>query len=172
MKELNVARAAMTIVALAVVGIGMTGCSIIQEVLGQESVTRDAQTEEVVEAGSADVFNLHVGDCFDDDSVNDTGVTDVPAVPCAEPHDNEIYYIFDLPDGDFPGVSGIETSAYDGCYAQFEGFVGVAYDASVLDYWPIYPSEESWNSLGDREVICSVYEPQAKVTGTLAGAGR
>lgn len=167
----NAARSAILIAALAVTGMGLSGCSVIQGLLGEETVARDGDTQEVVEAGSADVFNLHVGDCFDDET-SEAGVTDVPAVPCAEPHDNEIYFIYDLPDGEFPGDAAVETAANEGCAAEFEAFVGLPYEASVLDHWAIYPSEDTWTQIDDREVVCSVWEPGVKVTGTLAGAAR
>lgn len=171
MKNNRAARTAVIIAALAATGMGLGGCSVIQGILGEETVSRDADSQEVVEAGTADVFNLRVGDCFDDESL-DGGVSEVPAVPCAEPHDNEIYFIYDLPDGDFPGVTEVETLADEGCAAQFEAFVGAAYETSAIDYWALYPSEDTWTQIGDREVICSVWEPGVKVTGTLAGVAR
>ena len=171
MRNRHTTRAAIIIAGLALSGMALSGCSVIQDLLGEETVARDADSQEVVGAGSADVFNLHVGDCFNDET-SDGGVTDVPAVPCAEPHDNEIYFIYDLPDGEFPGDAAVETAANEGCAAEFEAFVGIAYEASVLDHWAIYPSEDTWTQIGDREVVCSVWEPGVKVSGSLAGAAR
>ena len=165
------ARTTLMIATLAVAGAALSGCSVLQGLLGEETVTRDEESQEVVEAGSADVFNLHVGDCFDDDSLS-SGISEVPAVPCADPHDNEIYFIYDMPNGDYPGESEVEASADQGCAAEFEAFVGAAYETSAIDYWALYPSEDTWNQIADREVICSVYDTAGQVSGTLQGVAR
>lgn len=164
------ARSALVIAALAVATVGLGGCSAIQGLLGGDQVARDADTQQVTEAGSADVFNLHIGDCFDDESGSE--ITDVPAVPCADAHDNEVYYLFDLPDGEYPGDEAVSTGADDGCAAQFESFAGIAYDSSTLDWFTITPTEETWNNVSDREVICSIYDPAGKTSGSLAGSAR
>ena len=63
----------------------------------------------VASACSSNVFDLSVGDCFDDPD-NFAEVSNVPMVDCSEPHHNEVYYLQDLPDGDFPGDSSVENS--------------------------------------------------------------
>ena len=164
------ASRALAVAVLAVVTVGLGGCSAIQGLLGGDQVARDADTQQVTEAGSADVFNLHIGDCFDDESASE--ITDVPAVPCADAHDNEVYYLFDLPDGEYPGADAVSSGADEGCAAQFESFAGIAYESSTLDWFTITPTEETWNSLNDREVICSIYDPAGKTSGSLAGVAR
>lgn len=166
----HLASRALVVAALAFVTVGLGGCSVIQGLLGGDQVARDSDTQQVTEAGTADVFDLHVGDCFDDESASE--ITDVPAVPCAEAHDNEVYYLFDLPDGDYPGDEAVSSGADDGCAAQFESFAGIAYDSSTLDWFTITPTEDTWNSVNDREVICSIYDPAGKTSGSLAGAAR
>ena len=120
--------------------------------------------------GEASVFLLEVGDCFDEPDIT-AAVSDVPIVPCDQPHDNEVYAIYDLADGDYPGQDAVETSALDGCLERFEPFVGRDYATSALDYFHLTPTVESW-SAGDREVICSVYRVDLeKMTGSMQGSG-
>lgn len=163
------ARSTFAVVCLVSV-IALGGCSAIQSLLGGETVARDADTQEVIEAGQADVFSLKVGDCFDD--VNADEVTEVPAVPCGDPHDNEIYFEFTMPDGDYPGEDAVNAAADEQCAPQFDAFVGIAYADSVLDWFPFTPTEGSWTSGGDRVVQCVVWEPNTRVSGSLAGAAR
>jgi hypothetical protein len=150
------------------------GCSQITDLLGGGSqAVRDAGSGEVSEAGQLDVFTLSVGDCVDDTGGSE--VTEVPVVPCSDPHDNEVYYDFSIPDGDgsFPGDEAIQTAADEGCYAEFASFVGIAYEESTLDYSFYLPTQDSWERGGDRIVSCIIYDGTlAKVTGTLAGAAR
>jgi hypothetical protein len=91
----------------------------------------------------------------------------VAGVPCAKPHDNEVYAVFDVAEQTFPGeaLAGI---AHEGCLARFEGFVGNDYESSSLDIATLYPSAESWCLQNDREVVCAVYVLEAKkLTGSV-----
>jgi Septum formation len=124
----------------------------------------------IVAEGSVDAFQMRVGDCFDDGSTfSDEEVSDVPGVPCAKPHDNEVYAVFDVQTSSFPG-DRIAEMAHDGCEQRFEAFVGRDYDSSSLDIATLYPSEESWRRQNDREVVCAVYDMDAKkLTGSVKG---
>ena len=79
---------------------------------------------------------------------------------------------------DYVGSTGLDTvdaiiaDADATCIPEFATFVGLAYEESALDYWPMYPTAGSWEN-GDREVLCIAWDPSgAKLTGTLAGAAR
>jgi len=165
------ARIVLTAAAALLGAAALSGCSVLENVFPAQA-ERDAETQEIAEAGQQDVFEVAVGDCFNNEgevAADETGeVSDIPAVPCAEPHDNEIFHLFDLAGDEFP--VDVDTLADDGCYAQFATFVGLEYEASTLDYFPIMPTAETW-SQGDREVICSVFA-ETQTTGTLAGAAR
>ena len=120
---------------------------------------------------SGNVFELAVGDCFDDDSSTDTELSDVPIVDCAEPHDNEVFFTFELADGDFPGDDAILGEAENRCLPAFEEYVGRDYASSELDIFPITPTSGSWDN-GDREVICALYDLDLdKLTGSMQGSG-
>lgn len=120
--------------------------------------------------GQGNVFELSVGDCFDDPSVTEQ-VSDVPLVDCAEPHHNEVFEVFELADGDHPGVDAVEAAAGEGCLAAFEPFVGAPYATSELYLGWLSPTEDSWDG-GDREVVCYLYEPGVRLEGSMAGAAR
>ena len=133
------------------------------------SAARD-ESGQIVEAGSEDVFALKVGDCFDDPE-NFGEVSSVAAVPCSDPHDNEIYYTFDLPGSIFPGEESIDATALDECLTAFDPYVGVAYEESRLDVSYLAPTAESWDA-GDREIACMLYNLDfTKIAGSMQGAG-
>jgi len=116
------------------------------------------------------VFNLEVGQCFNDPDATDE-VSDVPIVDCEVAHDNEVYYLFDMPDGDFPGVSAVQLAADDGCFAQFESYVGQTYADSALGYWALYPTDGSWEQ-DDREIVCVLSDFNGgTMTGSMRGSG-
>lgn len=118
------------------------------------------------------VFDLGVGDCFDDDPNAGDAVAEVPTVDCTQPHDNEIYYEFSMTDAAFPGREATTQTAAERCIAEFEGFVGKSYAESDLDIFPITPTAESWEQ-GDRVVYCVLYALDlSKLTGSMRGANR
>ena len=125
---------------------------------------------EIVEGGDVSVFSVQVGDCFQD--TTSTEVQSLEAVPCSEPHDNEMYAFYDIPDGDWPGTEAIFEGAVDRCLEEFESYVGAAYEESLLDFSFLTPTEQSWNELDDRTVGCFLYDfDLAKLTGSMKGSG-
>ena len=124
----------------------------------------------VAACGSGNVFSLEIGQCFDDPSESDE-VADVPIIECSEPHVNEVFYLFDLADGTYPGLSSVQTSADDGCLAQFESYVGRDYQTSELGYWALYPTSASWDQ-DDREIVCVLVDYNgATLTGSMRNSG-
>lgn len=164
-------------IAAALVGgaLSLTGCSLLGQLLPASQPVRDAGTGEVTTPNqNADVFAVQVGDCLNSSDVAADGaqLDHVPIVPCADPHEDEVYYAYDLSDGDYPGEDAILADADSTCVDAFSSFIGLDYEQSSLDYWPLYPTSESWAS-GDREVLCIAWDSSgALLTGTLAGSAR
>lgn len=143
-----------------------TGCSL----LPTPGPERDAQGAVTAEA-ETDAFSIAVGDCIDDPGLTD--VSDITVLPCAEPHTFEAFASSTMPDGDYPGEAAANTAAGEFCAGEFTAFVGVEYDASVLELLYFYPVEDSWNTAEDREILCFVAEAgETPVTGSLENAGR
>jgi hypothetical protein len=125
-----------------------------------------AQAEETAatEPEDVDLFDLEVGDCLAESLIQ--------TVPCSEPHSEEIFAAVTPPNGDFPGMEAIDAQAEDLCIiAEFEDFVGLSYEESVLDVGGIMPSEESWRQ-GDRRIFCTISDPAGEVSGSLRGVER
>jgi hypothetical protein len=119
------------------------------------------------------VFDLGVGDCFDDQAdLAVSEVSSVATVDCTEPHDNEIYFEYSMTDAVFPGNDGAMDSALTRCLDEFDAFVGIDYTVSDLDLFPITPTSTSWAE-GDRVVYCAVYALDlSKLEGTVRGSQR
>lgn len=170
-RQTTIISRALAVAAAGVLAASLSGCSVLEGVLGSgEKPVRDAETQEITEAGQADVFSIKVGDCLNEAS-GDT-VSDVPVVPCAEPHDEEAYFEGTLEGEEFPGDEQVQIKADEICYGAFEPFAGISYEESELDYYPYTPTEIGWNEAGDRVVSCIIYDPAAQTTGSLAGAAR
>ena len=131
----------------------------------------------VLAACEGNVFSLKVGDCFNGGAGANTEeyieVTDVEVVSCDDPHENEVYAVFELPDSSWKGDDYVFEQAEIGCvWARFEAFMGIEYDLSTWYADIIIPSEEAWKE-NERKVSCSVTkESYVKVSGSAKGSRR
>ncbi|MCS5496675.1 septum formation family protein [Cnuibacter physcomitrellae] len=131
----------------------------------------DSTTGAEIEQQDTDVFTLEIGDCLNDATAAHE-VSELPLVDCAEEHDSEVYYEFDLPDDNTFPAATIDDDAAAGCEEQFESFVGIPYEESTLTYGTYQPTAQSWTGTHDRAVSCVIADPAGKVKGTLKGAAR
>lgn len=116
--------------------------------------------------------DLEIGDClplvvYDEDEL----VFELPVVPCEQPHTDEVFFIYDVEDGEFPGDDALTESSWNGCYEAFQAYVGTSYEASELDFYNYQPTKGTWIREGDRTVQCILFSYE-DVTGTLRGSGR
>lgn len=126
----------------------------------------------IVEAGTMSAFEIQVGDCFDDEAFSSDEISELPVIPCSQPHDNEVYATWDIAASVFPGDDDVDMMASEGCYERFESSIGKSYEESVIDFTTMYPSQGSWDN-GDREVVCIGYHMELeKLTTTVIASGR
>lgn len=143
---------------------------------GFDGTTRD-ESGNVVDSGEMIPTKLRVGDCFDDPNLRglsaegvESGV--ITGIPCDEPHDAEVYGIFQMSGGDYPGQAAIDEHALK-CLPAFKEFVGRPYAKSNLEVGTYMPSSRSWRLMGDRAVTCVAWDPeQERLTGSLENARR
>ena len=152
----------------ALIGLGVVAYKVSTD------VDRDASGA-IVDSGNVDAFSIQLGDCFDDidqSASSESGeVASVPGVPCSEPHDNEVFAVFDVSNAEFPGEEAMSEIAFDACETRFEDFVGKDYQSSSLDITMLYPTAQSWHAQNDREVICAVFDVELnKLTGSMKDA--
>ena len=129
----------------------------------------------IVGEGSLDAFSMQVGDCFNDTEAlqSEDEISSVPATPCSEPHDNEVFAIYDVDLAEFPGQELMMERANEDCVAKFEAYVGRDYQSSELEVFAMAPSAESWVMRNDREVVCGLYHLESqKLTGSMQGSAR
>ena len=149
-------------------GFAVSGCSLL---FPASTPQRDEAGDISVADDNADVFEITVGDCLSIGYDSAGEVSTVPVVPCDQPHEDEVYYGYDLDHEEFPGEAAIEADFGEVCGAEFERFIGIPSADSQYSWWAFYPNEESWTKFGDREVLCVVssVSTDETVTGTLAG---
>jgi hypothetical protein len=121
------------VVALVVVGLGLTACS-------------DAEVT---------ANDLEAGDCVEDqDTLNST---EVDSIDCDESHAFEVIGKFDVDDADeYPGADELSAQGDERCQGDiYSEYTGEDFDpAGEYLATSVYPSQETWDEADDRTIIC------------------
>jgi len=124
---------------------------------------------EITKAGPISVFELRPGDCLypDDKAVGE--IENIKAVPCTEPHTQEVYAVPKFPDDSdvYPGEAEIQKFADASCLEAFGEYTGIDYLDSNLYFSYLHPSLDSWNSGDDREVVCVIVATGKEMVGSV-----
>jgi hypothetical protein len=152
----------------------------------------------VLDSTEVEALRVQVGDCFD--GAIPFAMASIEVLPCEQPHAHEIFAVFDLdaspepgettttvagetttttepststtadPDEPYPGEARVQELGERGCLVAFGEYVGTAYEVSALEIGLILPTQDSWEALGDREVVCAVHRADATpLTGSVQG---
>ena len=118
--------------------------------------SRRDNSGEVVAEGRESVFDLRVGDCISELKGGEEVAT-TTVVPCADPHDYELFANFDLEAVAYPGNEAVVELTMERCLERFAEYFQIAYEESALDVSAFYPTEDSWSGAADRGVSCLGY---------------
>jgi hypothetical protein len=127
---------------------------------------------DITKAGDLQITDLRVGDCFDLKDPAADLIEDVKAVPCTQEHEYELFHIASLSANGYPTDAAFTTFIESECLPAFETFVGLAYDDSELDMFPVVPTKDAWDD-GDRAIQCAVFHPRIhRLTESQKGSAR
>jgi hypothetical protein len=142
-------------------GVLATACSDTSST--DDDTTRDSAGD-VVEGGDVGVFALQEGDCLDasvflEDASGeeDTEVEQFAALPCEESHTGEVILLDAQFFGDlteYPASDALYEASTAPCIEALDEYTGTSYASSPFDFAPLIPSEESWDVMEDRGLVC------------------
>lgn len=118
---------------------------------------------EINNAGTLLVADLSVGDCFNSVKLGnpaDDVPTAVDAVPCTVAHSYELISDGIIPSSEISTYqdSAVSTWVDSACSADFESYIGVAYEDSVFELVWFYPDKSAWK-LGSHDYQCIAEVP-------------
>jgi len=122
--------------------------------------------------GNTSAFNVEVGQCVQ--LPDGSTISRVEVVECTAEHDGEVYHIEKLTDKERPSEDWLNMRMESICSNAFEGYVGIPYEESELDYTILYPSPGSWEQ-GDREIICFIISGEGtdvQLSGSMKGSNK
>jgi hypothetical protein len=127
---------------------------------------------QITNSGNLQISDLRVGDCFNRKDPDAEEVGEVEAKPCTENHQYELFHAADMSGGDYPSDDAVTAFLQAECAPAFGSFVGMEYEASLLEVIYFTPSTDGWDD-GDHSVECAVYDPNdAQLTSTLKSSAR
>lgn len=135
------------------------------------SSTTDAvrdESGEIVASDEVGVFRLQTGDCVVLPAEEADEVESLEGVPCSDPHDGEVLGMHLMTDVTFPGDDAVIAEAEVECLAMFDAVTGL--DFVTDPDWnlnSLFPTEDSWDRLDDREIVCLAIPLDAQLTTNL-----
>jgi hypothetical protein len=155
---------------LAVAGLALSGVWVL--VIGiaiAVAVTSGADRDEsgqITTGGSVSVYSLKPGDCVNGINEDAEEFLSLPAVPCAEPHEAEVFAVFDLDGDTWPGEETVLAQAEQGCQDRLGSYSPAAVEDESIEIIYLYPTQTSWRR-GDHAVTCLAASVDGKRTGSL-----
>jgi hypothetical protein len=160
-EQLGVIRNVIT----GIVGVGIVSAGAF----ALDATTRD-ESGVIVESGELGVFDFQVGDCIADLPTGE--VNKAVGTPCSEPHQFEVFAETYLSNASETLPADIEVQADEFCISEFDQFVGLPLEESVLNFSWLVPTSESW-ATGDKEITCLIHEKdEATISVSLRGSKR
>ncbi|MFD0267207.1 septum formation family protein [Streptomyces sp. NPDC127106] len=133
---------------------------------------------------AGDLEDLRKGDCFstvddltaypdkDADKDGAPASRSVRVMPCAQPHEGEVYGVFSLGSGPFPGKEKIASLVDEKCSAKaLANYLGAeANPPKKMRAYTYFPTPGAWD-LGFHQVVCFVGVPTGTTTGSVRAPG-
>jgi Domain of unknown function (DUF4190)/Septum formation len=158
----------MAIAGLVLSGLWILGIVAVIIVAVTTQAKRD-DTGTINAGGDVSATALQVGDCVNNlkDSNN---LLSLPAVPCSQAHEGEVFAVYDLPAGPYPSElssgADVPDSIQQSCSEKFGSYAPSASTDNV-GLFVLYPLPANW-AKGDHSVNCiATVQGGGTTTGSL-----
>jgi hypothetical protein len=158
---------------LAIAGLCLSAAWVVSIVLviavnAVAASQRSAATGQIVKNGYLSVFDLRVGDCFQNPSGNQPslGITQVTAVSCASPHNAQVTAQLPVTGSAYPGMVAFRSQGESGCKASLTAVVDQSKLTDTMNLIWIYPQAQAWTD-GHRTISCLIVDSSADLTTSL-----
>jgi putative regulator of septum formation len=154
----------MAISALVIVALWVVGIVLLVALAAGGTAHRDSSGV-VSSSGDVEWSKLVPGDCVVNKPSPRPKIT-FEVAPCDEPHMQEVFAYFNLPDGDYPGDKEISRLSEGGCVKRYSGYMGSSPAAAdpALKVFFLHPLKSSWHLT--KRVVCLLGTGSSSI-GTL-----
>lgn len=117
----------------------------------------------------APVAVLTVGDCTGPVDLTGASISNLPAIPCSQPHYYEVHAIIPLTGEAYPGAYQLADRAAAECAPSFVAYVGVEPEYGRYGSAYLVPDEAAWALPENRAITCLVGSPEGGLVGSAEG---
>ena len=140
---------------MAIAGIVLSGVWVIVIALVIATIVLTGATRgeggEISAGGDISVEDLSLGDCLND--LEEGTQLSVSAIPCAEPHEAQVYAVTDMEAGPYPGDEAITAETERRCLDLMQTDFPDAFADESVQVFFFHPTSASW-AQGDQEIVC------------------
>ncbi|MEU4620717.1 DUF4190 domain-containing protein [Actinoplanes sp. NPDC023801] len=146
---------------LAIAGIALSGLTLLFAVaVLAAAIFSDSSGPRT---GSVETYRLEAGQCIRALG-SGSEVSTLPVVDCARPHEAEVYHVFMMPAGPYPGEGAILDESEQRCAAALKPYLTPGNEDLELSY--LYPQRLNWERQ-DRGVTCLAIDPKGTRTTSI-----
>jgi len=152
---------------MLVVLLATSGCGWVKGLFGEDDPAKGT---------GVSVFDVEIGQCFTAQTEVRAELSELNAVACDQPHQQEAYakVAYVAPNGGdssiYPGDAALASFAKGACAEQFTDYVGVSYLDSRLFFTYLLPSARGWEQQEDRTVLCFITATDRQLTQSVKGS--
>ncbi len=160
----------LAVAGLVLSGLWVAGFVLLVVIAALATPQRSSTTGQVTQQGTASVFSLRTGDCFQNPG-SQAVVTTVAVVPCTQAHNAQVFAQFPATGGStYPGLAALKAQARQGCRARIRTNVNRSLVTNSMTIQFLYPESDSWAS-GQRTIRCLIVDSSADLTTSLMASG-
>ena len=119
---------------------------------------------EISSGGSIGVEMLSLGDCLN--NLEEGTQLSVEAVPCAEPHQAQVYAVSTFEGGPYPGDDSLGKDTEQRCVDLMRTDFPEAFADDTVQVFFFHPTSDSW-ARGDHEMVCVALYTDGPRRGSL-----
>jgi len=149
-------RAVTATAAIVCLLAAASGCSLLQSPRGSDG--------QLTASANIQLTDLKVGDCIKDVNSLTQSVSKVPAVPCTDTHNGEVFATTT------DGTTWDASYAEDYCRQQFSSYIGVDFESSQLNVEYFKPQD---SSSSNKVLTCIVFHADGTTdSASLKGSAK
>jgi hypothetical protein len=158
----------LAIAGLCLSGVWVVGIVSLLVVNAVTASQRSATTGQITASGHLSVFSLRAGDCFQNPSGSQPGqgLTQVTAVPCANPHNAQVIAQLPVLGSAYPGQAAFSAQATPGCKTRAAAVVDRSKLTATMNLIFVYPEPQAWTD-GHRTISCLIVDSSEDLTSSL-----
>jgi Domain of unknown function (DUF4190) len=119
-------------------------------------------------AGTANVFSLVTGECFQNPPASQTvlGITYVTVTPCTKRHNAQVFVEFPATGTRYPGSAALQREADQGCHKRVSRTIVKSKITPTMTLRYLYPLAGSW-AQGHRTISCLIVDAKPDLKTSL-----